>query len=175
MVDIHCLLGLAEAYLEWENLIKLCRDNQSTHFTLSNFFTKSCGLYGAENNFGARKAIACLECWKIKLKPTHSEYVIFNAFPRQHRLRESTTVLRHTYSASTVPSYIRLLCTSTVCSVYCVPSVIMCSTALILPFFSGNCIAVWDAVSLLYTCTEGSVSVTCTTINCTHLGVRTYW
>ena len=36
------------------------------------------------------------------------------------------------YSASSVPCYVRYLCTYTLCSVYRAPSVIMCSSALIL-------------------------------------------
>jgi hypothetical protein len=81
----------------------------------------------------------------------HSEYVIITAFPWQQWLREHTTMLRYTYSAFSVPCYFRLLCTSTVRSVYRVPSVIMCSTANL----CGNCSVVWDAVSLQDTCTEG--------------------
>jgi len=96
---------------------------------------------------------------------THRKYVILIAFSRQLWLRQHTNVLRYTLSASSVPCYFRLLCISTVCSVYRVPSVIMCSSTLILPSFCGNCSAVWDAVSLEYTCTEGSVSITCPTNN----------
>jgi len=64
---------------------------------------------------------------------THSEYVIIVAFPRQHWLRERTSLLRYTYSFSPVPCYVLLLCT--MCSVYRVPSVILCSSALIQPSF----------------------------------------
>jgi hypothetical protein len=115
-------------------------------------------------NFSRNRAV-CMIMWKIMLsrkgtarfacciiKVTHtnthtrthtpSDYITLNGFPRQHWLRERTTVLRYTYSACTVPCYVRLLCTSTVCSVYRVPSVIMCSSALILPSFCGNCSAV---------------------------------
>ena len=86
----------------------------------------------------------------------------------------STTMLRYTYSVSSVPFYVPSLCTSTVCSVYRVLSVIMCSSVLIPPSSRGNCSAVWDAVSVQYTCTEGSVSVTCTSRYRTHVYVRTY-
>ena len=83
-------------------------------------------------------------------------------------------MLRYTYSVSSVPFYIPSLCTSTVCSVYRVLSVIMCSSVLIPPSSRGNCSAVWDAVSLQYTCTECSVSVTCTSRYRTHVYVRRY-
>ena len=73
---------------------------------------------------------------------------------------ESTILFRYTYSVSSVPFYFRLFCTSTVCSVYRVTSVIMCSSAMVRPLSGGNCSVVWDAVLLKYTCTEGTVSVT---------------
>ena len=57
-------------------------------------------------------------------------------FPLQQWLRERNALLRCTYSVSYVQSYVRLLCTCTVCSVYRVPSVIMCSSTLILPSFA---------------------------------------
>ena len=64
---------------------------------------------------------------------THWDYVMLIVFPRQQWLRERKALLRCTYSASYVPCYVRLLCTCTVCSVYRVPSVIMCCSTLILP------------------------------------------
>jgi len=63
---------------------------------------------------------------------THSEYIIHIVYPCQHWLRDLNALLRCTYIVSSVPRYIRLLCTSTVCSVYRVPSVVCCS-ALIVP------------------------------------------
>jgi len=81
-------------------------------------------------------------------------------------------VKRTPRSTSSVIRYVRLLCISAVCSVYRLSSVIMCSSALVRPSSRGNCSAVWDAVSLQYLCSEGSVSVTCTTRYCTHVHVR---
>jgi len=46
--------------------------------------------------------------------------------------------------------YAWFLCTSAVCSVYRVMSVIMCGNALVRPSSRGNCSAVWDAISLQY-------------------------
>jgi len=37
--------------------------------------------------------------WKPKAKVTHSEYVIFIAFPRQQWLCERASMLRYTYRA----------------------------------------------------------------------------
>jgi len=62
----------------------------------------------------------------------HPEYVIFIVFPWQQCLSECIALLRYRYSAFSVPCYARYLCTCTLCSVYRVPSVIMCSSALIL-------------------------------------------
>jgi len=63
---------------------------------------------------------------------THTEYVILITSLQQHWLREHIEQLRYTNSASSVPCCVPLLCTCTVCSVYRVPSVIMCSSSLIL-------------------------------------------
>ena len=95
---------------------------------------------------------------------------LFNIFnsPRQQWLREPTTILCYTYSASSFQCYFPFLLISIFLSiavllrnVFCVPctfcdNVQQCADTAIL---SGNCSAVWDAVSLQYTCTEGSVSV----------------
>jgi len=62
----------------------------------------------------------------------HPEYVTLIVFPLQKLLRESIALLRHRYSASSFPHYVRYLCTCTLCSVYRAPSVILCSSALIL-------------------------------------------
>jgi hypothetical protein len=41
-------------------------------------------------------------CWITKATDTHSEYVIFSAFPWQQWLRERASVLHYTYSACVV-------------------------------------------------------------------------
>jgi hypothetical protein len=38
-------------------------------------------------------------CWLPKDTNTHSEYLIFNAFPVQQLLKERVSVLRYTYIA----------------------------------------------------------------------------
>jgi hypothetical protein len=40
------------------------------------------------------------ECWIPKAAETNSEYVILIVFPRQQRLQERTSMLRHTHIAS---------------------------------------------------------------------------
>jgi hypothetical protein len=52
MTDVHLLLGLADCYLEWNFFfLQICRENQTTRFTLNKFFTKSCALSDSvENN-----------------------------------------------------------------------------------------------------------------------------
>ena len=57
-------------------------------------------------------------------------------------------------------------------SVFCVPCTV-CDTVQQLSF-RGNYSAVWDAVYLQYTSTDGAVSVTCTTRYRTHVHVRKY-
>jgi len=53
-----------------------------------------------DDNLVRRTRIAC----RIPNAPnTHSEYVILIAFPRQQRLRERASLLRHTYNACLVP------------------------------------------------------------------------
>jgi hypothetical protein len=44
----------------------------------------------------------CFACWITKVPDTNTEYVIFIAFPRQHRLQGRASLLRHTHIASHV-------------------------------------------------------------------------
>jgi len=107
---------------------------------------------------------------------TYSEYVIHIVYPCQHWLRDLNALLHCTYIVSSVPCYSQLLCTSTVCSVYRVPSV-MCCSVLILPTFVVTAVrfVMWHTSvhvhwglsiskralrsQYQYTCTEGSESV----------------
>jgi len=50
-------------------------------------------------NITGRMRIAC---WITKATYTFSEYVILIAFPLQQRLQERATMLRYTYTASSV-------------------------------------------------------------------------
>jgi hypothetical protein len=95
-------------YLAWKPMCmrnvsdKICRENQNTHFMFNNFFRKSCRLWDNVEKYGTvRQAtdnniIRCLRfaCWITKATDTHSQYVIFIAFPRQQWLRERASVLR---------------------------------------------------------------------------------
>ena len=44
--------------------------------------------------------------WITKAANTYSEYVLFIAFPLQKQLRESTSMLRYTCTASLVEDYV---------------------------------------------------------------------
>ena len=46
----------------------------------------------------------CIECWITKATGTHSEYVIFIAFPLQKWLHERASMLPYTYIACLVLS-----------------------------------------------------------------------
>jgi len=46
-----------------------------------------------------------ITCWIAKATDTHSEYVIFIAFPRQQMLHERVSMLRHTYIGCLVSSF----------------------------------------------------------------------
>jgi hypothetical protein len=90
---------------------KNCRDNQNTHFVFGKFlFQKSCGLWDnvekycrtgqkTRDNITWRMRIAC---WKTKGTNTHSECVVFIAFPREEWLRERASLLRYMYSTLAV-------------------------------------------------------------------------
>jgi hypothetical protein len=43
-----------------------------------------------------------IACWITKVTNTHSEYVIFIAFPRQQFLHERASLLRYTFAVSLV-------------------------------------------------------------------------
>jgi len=121
----------------------------------------------------SRQAAVRFACYVTEV--THSQYVILNIFPRQQRLRERNALLRCTYSASSVPRYVRLLCTCTVCSVYRVPSVIMCSSTLILPFFAVTAVRFEMRYHFSTHALRGQYQYTCTTRFNKHVHVRTYF
>ena len=87
--DIHFWSYLAQFYLEWETFqtevvekIKACR------FLFNNFlFRKSCCLWDNVEKYCAAGQAADviwrmrIACWIKKAVITHSEYVIFIAFP----------------------------------------------------------------------------------------------
>jgi hypothetical protein len=100
-------------------------------------------------------------CWVMKVLYTHTEIL------RICNIYCFTTSKLVTLTHQCVTLYVRCLYfpmlrsiavhIHRVCSVYCVTSLTMCSSALILTFFSSNYSAVWDAVLLQYTCTAFSV------------------
>jgi hypothetical protein len=108
---------LAEFFLEWEMFQTKFVDKIKTRFMFNNFFPRQpCHLwynvekYGtAGKNGTARQATddnitrrTRIACWITKATDTHSEYVIFIAFPRQQWLRERASLLLYTYIACPV-------------------------------------------------------------------------
>ena len=90
------------------NVLRVRRisDKALKKITTHNFFSENLALDKAEKYCRGTQAIddniiPCMRfaCWIIKATDTHSEYVIFMAFERQHLLREGTLMLRHTYFA----------------------------------------------------------------------------
>jgi len=85
---------------------KSCRENQDTHFMFA-FVLKMCHLWDNVEKYG--RAIKAtddniiwhmhFERWITKATNTHSENVIFIAFPQQQWLHECASVLRYTYIA----------------------------------------------------------------------------
>jgi len=101
---------------------------------------------------------------------------VFNIYciSRQHLLRKRIELLCYAYSVSSVQCYVPLLCTFTVCSVYREPSVIICSSALILPTLSV--IAVRFEMQYLF-CTRAlraQCQYKCNTMCGTQVFIRTY-
>ena len=88
---------------------KLCRQNQNTHFMLSNFFHENRAVYeimwtnivqpDRPQMTIRRMRIAC---WIPKATNTHSQYVILTDSPLQQRLHKLPSMLRYTYIASLV-------------------------------------------------------------------------
>ena len=145
----------------------------------SKFINENPAVYRIKKNVmwirNGRSAFCMFDNWGDTHK--HSEYVIHIVYPCQHWLGDLNALLHCTYIVSSVPCYIRLLCTSTVCSVYRVPNVVLCCSVLILPTFVVTAVRVGmrhtsvhvhcgSSISTralrahnVYTCTEGSESV----------------
>jgi hypothetical protein len=76
----------------------------------NNFFRKSPGLWDIVEKYGRSRQATDdniirrmrFACWINKAIDTHSEYVIFIAFPQQQWLLERASVLRYTYIACLV-------------------------------------------------------------------------
>jgi hypothetical protein len=125
----------------------------------------------------SRQGTARFACWIINVTHTH---------PRKNTLRMCNTYCFSTATLFTrkhhsVTLYLQCLYRSRlrsiavhIHSVFCV----LCTVCDNVPkgadtaILCGNCSAVRDAVSLQYTCSECSVSVTCTNKHCTYVRVR---
>jgi hypothetical protein len=69
---------------------KVCRENQSTHYTFNNLFRKSCRLWHRVGKYRAEPHTLHMTIWRIytacwitKSTNKHWEYVIFTALPQQ--------------------------------------------------------------------------------------------
>jgi len=87
---------------------KLRRENQNTHFILSNFFFSSENRAVYEIMWKnivqpgrPQMTIWCMRiaCWITKATNTHSDYVRIVAFQQQQWLHERPSMLRYTYFA----------------------------------------------------------------------------
>ena len=88
---------------------KSCRENQNTHFVCSNSFFENCADYekmwkNTVERFWPQMTMwrMRIACWIPQAINTHSDSVIFIAFPQQHWLHERTSKLRCTYIARIV-------------------------------------------------------------------------
>ena len=80
---------------------QICRENQNIRFTFSDFFPKLCCLWdNVEKYCTARQATddntkrrMHTAGWIPKATNTHSEYVIFTAFPRQQWMHKCASTL----------------------------------------------------------------------------------
>jgi len=90
---------------------KSCRENRNTHFMSKKLSGKLRRLW---DNFEKKNSIISkatddnttrrmrFTCWIIKARDPHSKWAILSAFPLQEWLRESASILLHTYSACLV-------------------------------------------------------------------------
>jgi hypothetical protein len=106
--NTHLLSHLAQFFLEWEMFQTKFVAKIKTHILCSvTVFRKSCRLWdnvekyckagqATVDNITRRMRFAC---WITKATHTHSEYVIFIAFPWQQWLHGHASMLRYTYTA----------------------------------------------------------------------------
>ena len=107
----HLWSYLAEFFLEWKIFQTKVIEKMKTHFVFSKFSRKSCLLwyeYSVENYYTAEQAthdnIAHAHCMMAKATNTHSEYVIFIAFPPQQWSHKRAALLHYTHTACLVYS-----------------------------------------------------------------------
>jgi hypothetical protein len=98
-----------------------------------------------------------IACWIPKATNTHSEYVILLAFPPQHRLKESTSVLRYTtlpvwLQSSKYISVSKLLPDVRVFTAMTVTCVISCDVAKCTLVQSGRNVQTWQWNLLQFIC-----------------------
>jgi hypothetical protein len=79
---------------------KSCRENQNTHFMLNDFFSKNSAMCEKmRQNIAEPDRLQmtirwlCIALWITKATDTHSEYLIFIAFPWQQWLHKCASLL----------------------------------------------------------------------------------
>jgi len=74
-------------------------DKTKTHiFSRKSCRLRYCGKYGKGRGAYIIRRMR-FACWITKATDTYPEYILLNAFPRQHCLHERCSVLRYTYFA----------------------------------------------------------------------------
>ena len=105
-IDTHLWLYLAVLFRMRNVSNESCRGNWNTHFVFSKvlfiYFSKSCHLWECGKNIEPdRPQLAVwrmrIACWIPKATNTHSQYVIFIAYPLQQWLHERSSMSRYTY------------------------------------------------------------------------------
>jgi hypothetical protein len=95
--NIHLWSHLVQSFLEWVMFQKKFVENIKTHILgpiMWDNVDKYCRAGQATDGNIIRRM--CIACWVPKATKTHSEYVIFIAFPLQYWLHESDFLLCYT-------------------------------------------------------------------------------
>jgi len=86
--------------------VKICEENQNTHYVFSYFFFRKWCLYeimwkNIVERGGPQMTLwrMCISCWLPKATDKLSEDILLLAFPQQNWLHERSSVLRYTYCA----------------------------------------------------------------------------
>ena len=158
--DIRFWSGLPGHFLDWENCrIYIFRENQRSFYChLIIFSRKICGLYDTLNHYVCQTEQVHFACGitKISNSPRICNIYCFSMATMVTRTHRTVTL----YVQCVFCSILRPISVH-IHSVFCVPCTVCvnvqhCTDTAVR---SGNCSAVWDAVSVQYTWTEGSESV----------------
>ena len=89
-------------------LNKCCAENHNALFIFKNFFRKSCRLWNNVEKYCRALRVrddniirrVLITCWVTNAINTHSQYVMFSAFPLQQFYRSRLNVTLHVHSLS---------------------------------------------------------------------------